>query len=222
MPGYAFGSFWLDATEKKLYKDGRHLYLEPQLRKLLRLVVEARSRFVTKDEIRNAIWGDRQVDFKHNLNVAVSKINSVLGQQVIIRGNNGECYVSLPVVYRDALDAPILEAPPDIKTFLDETKYAISPIDEYLPIYPVHAGLRRDEFDIEYRGEYEPPGDFMTLMRRFPPEPPINQLYSFEGWKDEIPSEDELDGKKGKKLTFYVRGGTWHHVAVVPSAETNN
>lgn len=213
MSGYSFGPFWLDATSNEVYRGRRHVPLTRQPSKLLRLIVEKRSKPVTEDEIREVIWGSaRNVQFAHNIAVMVSKVNRKLGEEIIKRSSEGAWYTGFPVLYRDDPDTPTLTVLPEVRAFLDDTRYGIVPIDEYLPIYPVYAGLRRDEIQAEYQGEYRPPSDFLTLMQHFPPQPPINQLYNFNGWKGDIPSEDELAGQKGQKLTFYLQGGTWHHV----------
>jgi DNA-binding winged helix-turn-helix (wHTH) protein len=214
MSGYSFGDFWFDIENNEVSQAKQTLHLTPTEKTLLRLLLQARSAAVTEDEIADVVWHRRNtnVDVKRNLAVLKSSVNTKFKREVIVRTDTGGYHLIVPVVYRADIDAPRLDTHPEIAKFLSETRYGISPIDGYLPIYPAYRGLTRDEIEYEYQGEYEPPEDFLKLMKRYPPEPPINQLYSFHGWEGEIPSEDELAGKEGKQLVLYLQGGSWHQI----------
>ena len=58
---YVFDEFELDADRAELRRNGEPLHIEPQVFDLLKLLVSARDRVVTKDEMFQEIWGDRIV-----------------------------------------------------------------------------------------------------------------------------------------------------------------
>jgi eukaryotic-like serine/threonine-protein kinase len=75
-----FGVFELDLQTCELRKSGVLLHLPPQPFKVLALLASRPSQLVTREEIRNQIWGtDTFVDFEHGLNFAIKKIRDTLG-----------------------------------------------------------------------------------------------------------------------------------------------
>src|ERR1017187_1961716 len=75
-----FGVFELDLRTGELRKSGILLHLPPQPSKVLALLVSRPAQLVTREEIRNQIWGnDTVVDFEHGLNFAIKKIRDTLG-----------------------------------------------------------------------------------------------------------------------------------------------
>ena len=58
---YIFDHFILDTTQFVLLKAGEHIHSEPQVLELLALLIENRSRMVSKDEILDTIWHGRVV-----------------------------------------------------------------------------------------------------------------------------------------------------------------
>jgi TolB-like protein/DNA-binding winged helix-turn-helix (wHTH) protein/Flp pilus assembly protein TadD len=75
-----FGVFDLDLQTGELRKSGVLLHLPPQPFKVLALLVSRPAQLVTREEIRNQIWGnDTVVDFEHGLNFAIKKIRDTLG-----------------------------------------------------------------------------------------------------------------------------------------------
>lgn len=87
MPGSAsaqsrvrFGIFELDLQTGELRKSGVLLRLPPQPFKVLALLASRPSQLVTREEIRDQIWGtDTFVDFEHGLNFVIKKIRDTLG-----------------------------------------------------------------------------------------------------------------------------------------------
>jgi DNA-binding winged helix-turn-helix (wHTH) protein/TolB-like protein/Flp pilus assembly protein TadD len=75
-----FGVFELDAEKGELRRSGMLIKLAPQPLQILRLLVERAEEIVTREEIRQAVWGaETFVDFDRNLNVAVAQIRAALG-----------------------------------------------------------------------------------------------------------------------------------------------
>jgi TolB-like protein/DNA-binding winged helix-turn-helix (wHTH) protein/Tfp pilus assembly protein PilF len=75
-----FGVFELDLQAGELRKSGVLLHLPPQPFKILTLLASRPAELVTREEIRNQVWGtDTFVDFEHSLNFAIKKIRDTLG-----------------------------------------------------------------------------------------------------------------------------------------------
>lgn len=74
-----FGVFELNLKTGELRKAGLRLSLSPQPFKLLVLLASRPGELVTREEIRQGLWGDETfVDFEQGLNFAISKIRSAL------------------------------------------------------------------------------------------------------------------------------------------------
>ena len=75
-----FGAFELDPGTAELRKDGTRLRLPPQPLKILTLLAIRSGQLVTREEIREQIWGSETfVDFEQGLNFAINRIRTVLG-----------------------------------------------------------------------------------------------------------------------------------------------
>jgi len=75
-----FGVFELDLETGELRKSGVLLHLPPQPFRVLTLLASRPAELVTREEIRDQIWGtDTFVDFEHGLNFAIKKIRDTLG-----------------------------------------------------------------------------------------------------------------------------------------------
>ena len=76
-----FGPFELDPASGQLRKSGVLLKLPPQPFKVLALLVSRAGQPVTREEIREQIWGsDTFVDFEQGLNSCIKQIRHVLGK----------------------------------------------------------------------------------------------------------------------------------------------
>ncbi len=76
---YRFGVFELDAAAGELRKSGILIRVAPQPFKLLLLLTSRPGELVTREEIREAIWGkETYVDFDQGLNVCVRQIRAAL------------------------------------------------------------------------------------------------------------------------------------------------
>lgn len=80
VPVLRFGVFELDTGTAELRKAGTLLRLPPQPLKILTLLASRRGQLVTREEIREQIWGNETfVDFEQGLNFAINRIRTALG-----------------------------------------------------------------------------------------------------------------------------------------------
>jgi DNA-binding winged helix-turn-helix (wHTH) protein len=64
-----------------LYKNGRIVRLKPQPFKLLLLLVSRAGEVVTREDIREELWGsDTFVDFEQGVNSAIKQVREALGE----------------------------------------------------------------------------------------------------------------------------------------------
>jgi TolB-like protein/DNA-binding winged helix-turn-helix (wHTH) protein/Flp pilus assembly protein TadD len=76
---FKFGSFDLDPLGGELRHSGELIKLQPQPFKVLVLLVSRAGQLVTREELRQQVWGDNTfVDFEHGLNFCISQIREVL------------------------------------------------------------------------------------------------------------------------------------------------
>src|SRR5262252_7180111 len=77
---FRFGAFEADEGTDELRKNGVRLKLHSQPFQLLVMLLERPSELVTREEMRQRLWGDDTfVDFDHGLNSAVNKLRDALG-----------------------------------------------------------------------------------------------------------------------------------------------
>jgi DNA-binding winged helix-turn-helix (wHTH) protein/tetratricopeptide (TPR) repeat protein len=74
-----FVGFELDARNALLRKNGTDVKLSAQPFKALVLLASRPGELVTRDELRQAIWGTATVDFEHGLNTCIRQIRTALG-----------------------------------------------------------------------------------------------------------------------------------------------
>ncbi len=78
-----FGVFEADLRTGELRKEGLKAKLQGQPFQVLAALLERAGDLVTRDELRQRLWGDHvHVDFEHSLNKAVTKLRTVLGDTV--------------------------------------------------------------------------------------------------------------------------------------------
>jgi len=76
---YRFGVFSFDAGQLELRRLGQPVRLQPQPAQVLALLVERAGRVVTRDELRQAVWGSETfVDFDRGLNFCIAQIRAAL------------------------------------------------------------------------------------------------------------------------------------------------
>lgn len=76
---FRFGVFELDEAAGELRKSGIRIKLHSQPFQMLVMLLERHSQVVTREEMRERLWGrDTFVDFDHGLNASVNKIRDAL------------------------------------------------------------------------------------------------------------------------------------------------
>ena len=79
---WVFGEFELDPTENVLRRNGQPVRLGHQPLRALTLLVSRGGAMVTREELREHIWGGRvNVDFEHGLNVCIRQIRVALDEE---------------------------------------------------------------------------------------------------------------------------------------------
>src|SRR5580704_12096728 len=73
-----FGAYELDQDAMELRKDGAPIRLQEQPFRVLALLAERPGQIVTREELREQIWGNTFVDFDQSLNKAINRIREAL------------------------------------------------------------------------------------------------------------------------------------------------
>jgi len=77
---FRFGDFELDGRSRELRRRGRRLRVQQQPLHILTILVEMSGEVVTRDELRERIWGARtHVDFDRAINKAITRLRQLLG-----------------------------------------------------------------------------------------------------------------------------------------------
>jgi TolB-like protein/DNA-binding winged helix-turn-helix (wHTH) protein/Tfp pilus assembly protein PilF len=74
-----FAVFEVDLRAGELTKRGMHIRLQEQPFQVLAMLLERPGELVTREELREKIWGQTVIDFDHGLNKAINKIREALG-----------------------------------------------------------------------------------------------------------------------------------------------
>jgi len=74
-----FGAFEADLRAGELKQRGLRIRLQEQPFQVLAMLLERPGELVTREELREKIWGQTVVDFDHGLNKAINKIREALG-----------------------------------------------------------------------------------------------------------------------------------------------
>ena len=75
----SFGAFAFDDRRRSLTAGGQRVRLSGQAVDVLSLLLERPGELITREEIERRLWPDRNVDFRHSLDVIVSRLRTVLG-----------------------------------------------------------------------------------------------------------------------------------------------
>jgi len=78
---YEFGSFRLDAVERRLLNDGRQLHLQPKAFDTLLVLVQNNGHLLTKDELLNLVWREETFVEENNLTQQIYALRKILGQR---------------------------------------------------------------------------------------------------------------------------------------------
>jgi len=74
-----FGDFEFDEQSQQLRRGGSTVPINGQCLDLLVLMLERAGQLVTREQIRQTLWPDSNVDFEHSLDVLVNRLRTVLG-----------------------------------------------------------------------------------------------------------------------------------------------
>jgi DNA-binding winged helix-turn-helix (wHTH) protein len=75
-----FATFDLDTKTRELRRRGQLVRLPPQPFRLLEVLVSRSGQLVTREDIRQALWGnDTHVDFDQGVNFTVKQVRAALG-----------------------------------------------------------------------------------------------------------------------------------------------
>jgi DNA-binding winged helix-turn-helix (wHTH) protein len=108
---YVFGRCRLDTSSRDLTRDGEAVHVQPKVFELIRFLIEARPRVLTKAELMEKLWPDAFV-VEANLPVLVGEARAALGDQAgtssAIKTHHGVGYNFVADVreMRSANDAP--------------------------------------------------------------------------------------------------------------------
>ena len=75
-----FGEFEFDERSRQLRRGGRTIGINGQCLDLLALMLKRAGQLITREEIRQALWPDSNVDFEHSLDVLVNRLRIALGE----------------------------------------------------------------------------------------------------------------------------------------------
>ena len=77
---FRFGDFELDGRSRELRRRGRRLRVQQQPLQILTMLVAAPGDVVTREELRERIWGtSTHVDFDRGINKAITRLRQLLG-----------------------------------------------------------------------------------------------------------------------------------------------
>jgi DNA-binding winged helix-turn-helix (wHTH) protein len=111
-----FGVFELNLDTEELRKFGTVIKLRPQPFRLLALLASCSGQLVTREEIKEQLWGEETyVDFEHGMNKCVKQIRTALGDDA-----NKPVYIETVPRHGYRLLAPVvaktvLAPPPRVK-----------------------------------------------------------------------------------------------------------
>lgn len=131
---YRFGVFEFDSALGELRKSGRPVALEPQPSRALALLVARADELVTRDELKEAVWGtETHVDFDRGLAYCISQIRTALGDG----GDSPRFIQTIPKKgYRfiAPVRTPQAEAPPSVEQAPTMAQPQRSPVHWYATV----------------------------------------------------------------------------------------
>ena len=78
---YRFGIFEFDSNSGELRKHARPVSLERQPSRVLGILIARAGELVSREELRESVWGDTRVDFDRGLAYCLSQIRGALGDR---------------------------------------------------------------------------------------------------------------------------------------------
>jgi DNA-binding winged helix-turn-helix (wHTH) protein len=131
---FQFGVFEVNEATGELRKHGTRIKLHSQPFQVLVLLLEKPATLVTRQEMRQRLWGDDTfVDFEHGLNAAVSKIRDALNDSasqpryVETVPGKGYRFIAPLVTAGPVLPPPDKEVPTPAKAWALEAAFLTAP-----------------------------------------------------------------------------------------------
>src|ERR1700678_152554 len=124
-----FGGYELDRDAMELRKDGAPIRLQEEPFRVLALLAERPGKIVTREELREQIWGDTFVDFDQSLNKAINRVREALNdnaatpEYVETVPRRGYRFIA-PVIASPANGISIPPASATINTIIPNEKHA--------------------------------------------------------------------------------------------------
>jgi len=140
---YHFGPFQLDATERRLLRDGVQVPLRLKAFETLRMLVENAGRLVTKEALLRQVWPDAMVE-ENNINANVSILRKALGEDA-----NGQSYIeTVPRVgYRFVAQVAQISSPQSAPTTSGDPAPELEPEKSVAVLYFENlSGDKEDEY----------------------------------------------------------------------------
>ncbi len=75
-----FGDFKFDTRRSRLTRAGHPVRLSGQALELLALFVDRPGELISREEIRLKLWPESHVEFDHSLDVVMSRLRAILGE----------------------------------------------------------------------------------------------------------------------------------------------
>src|SRR5256885_16337392 len=80
---FRFADFELDGRSRELRRRGRRLRVQQQPLQILTMLVAAPGDVVTREELRERIWGrSTHIDFDRAINKAITRLRQLLGDDL--------------------------------------------------------------------------------------------------------------------------------------------
>jgi DNA-binding response OmpR family regulator len=83
-PVLRHGNLMLNAAERRAYRDGRPLALAPKEFGVLELLMSARGRCVSSEELLARVWDEEADPFTHAVKITISRLRAKLGDPPVI------------------------------------------------------------------------------------------------------------------------------------------
>jgi TolB-like protein/predicted Zn-dependent protease len=130
---YRFGTFELQPTERRLLADGRPVLVGPRAFDLLVTLLERAGQLVTKEELLETVWPKIIVE-ENNLQVQVSALRKILGQQAIATIPGRGYRFALTLAASNAASSDPASSPGSHSPQASpRPKALLAPIDENMP-----------------------------------------------------------------------------------------
>src|SRR3954464_13422231 len=79
LQNFRFGVFDIDLRSGELRKQGVKIKLQDQPFQVLVMLLESAGEIVAREDIQRRLWPDTIVEFESNLNAAIKRLRSALG-----------------------------------------------------------------------------------------------------------------------------------------------